>query len=302
MDDHRLKSYCLVVELKSFSRAAHAKHITQSAMSRLVKGLEDELGVTLLLRRGKTVAPTAEGRLFYEHAQKILGEYRLLEESIGLVQHAAKNVLRLGAAGTPARHLLPQALYDFSKAHPEIRLDLTVSDTAGVLRDLGDGKIDLGIVEGADDAEYPYPADALAQGEIIVIAPENHPLAKKKNVLLRDVAAEPLIFPDRASGMRDLIDGLFRDNGTDPKGLLVRMTLGSPELIVQMTQAGIGIGFAPKWAVFTAIKERSVKVLHVPGKTMRRRVCLLSRDKGALTTAAAAFREFLRTYRFFFPL
>ena len=72
MEDHRLKAFCLVYELKSFSKAAAAKFMTQSAMSHLIKNLEEELGVKLLNRQGKTVLPTTAGSTFYSHAKKIL--------------------------------------------------------------------------------------------------------------------------------------------------------------------------------------------------------------------------------------
>ena len=85
MEDHRLKSYCLVVENESFSRAAHARHMTQSAMSRLIKSLEQDLGVTLLHRKGKAVLPTPEGKLFYEQARTILEDYARMERDIGEV-------------------------------------------------------------------------------------------------------------------------------------------------------------------------------------------------------------------------
>lgn len=100
MEDHRLRSYCLVVETKSFSRAAQAKHMTQSAMSRLVKSLEDELGVKLLHRKGKVALPTAEGRLFYEHARNILENYARMEQDISAATNTAKGALRLGASRT----------------------------------------------------------------------------------------------------------------------------------------------------------------------------------------------------------
>jgi len=300
MEDHRLKSYCLVVETKSFSRAALAKHMTQSAMSRLVKSLEEELGVTLLHRKGKAVVPTAEGRLFYEHAQKILAEYSLMEQSIGLSSAASKSVLRLGASRTPAVHLLPQVIYDFSKAHPGIKLDLSACKTASVLRDLRDGKIDIGIVEG-NVTDNAFPAEAIAEDEIVMIAPENHPLTKKKQIALRDLSAETFILPNRGSGTRELIDDFFRDAGLDPRLVKVRMTLASPELIVQMVQAGLGIAFASKWSLFTAVKEGTVKVVKIPGKKMKRHFYLISSDLGTLSAAAMTFREFIKKHSFFIP-
>jgi DNA-binding transcriptional LysR family regulator len=82
MEDHRLKAFCLIVELESFSKAAQAKFMTQSAMSHLIKNLEDELGTKLLIRKGKTVVPTPAGRIFYEHARQILAQYTKMENTM----------------------------------------------------------------------------------------------------------------------------------------------------------------------------------------------------------------------------
>jgi DNA-binding transcriptional LysR family regulator len=72
MEDHRLKAFCLVVEMKSFSKAAEARFLTQSAMSHLIKNLEDELDMKLLIRRGKSVSTTPAGKIFYRRAKQIL--------------------------------------------------------------------------------------------------------------------------------------------------------------------------------------------------------------------------------------
>ena len=300
MEDHRLRSYCLVVETRSFSRAAQAKHVTQSAMSRLIKGLEDELGVTLLHRKGKVIMPTAEGRLFYEHSQKILAEYSLMEQSIGLASAASKSVLRLGISRTPAVRLLPQVIYDFSKAHAGIKLELSVCRTASVQRDLRDGKIDIALVEGPI-IDQAFAADAIAEDSVVVIAPENHPLTKKKRVTPRDLIAESVILPDRGSETRELIDKFFREAGIDPKHIRSSMTIGSPELIVQMVQAGMGIAFASKWSVFAAVKDGTVKLLKTSGRKLKRHFYLVSSDKGTLSATATAFREFIKKHSFFIP-
>jgi DNA-binding transcriptional LysR family regulator len=299
MEDHRLRSYCLVVENKSFSRAAQAKHMTQSAMSRLIKSLEEELGVKLLHRKGKVALPTPEGRLFYEHARKILEDYARMEQDISTATDTAKGALRLGASRTPAIHLLPQVLYDFSKEHPGIRIDLSVRKTASVLRDLKDSRIDVGIVEGIIDSET-FSAEAIAEDEVVIIAPEDHPLAKKKNVTIHDLSMQTFILPDQGSGTRELVDGYLRDAGLDAGRIKVRMTVGSPELIVQMVQAGMGLAFASKWSVFTAVKQGMVKLLRVPGKKMKRHFYLISLDHEP-PAVAKTFRTFLKEYKFFIP-
>lgn len=302
MEDHRLKSYCLVVETKSFSRAAQAKHMTQSAMSRLVKNLENELGVKLLHRDGKVAVPTPEGRLFYEQAKKILEEYGRIERDLGVTARGAKTSLRLGASAVPALYLFPQVIYDFFKAHPGVRIDLSVSGTENVLRDLKDGRIELGIIEGTATG-HAVSGEAVAEDEIVIIAPEDHHLAKKKTVTFQDLASQPFILPDRDSASWALVDDFFREAGTTARKLNVRMTVNSPELIVQMVQAGLGIAFASKWSVFKAVKEGTVKQLRVTGKKMKRHFYLIGTESNGVTASntAAAFREFLKQYSFFVP-
>ncbi len=300
MEDHRLKSYCLVVETKSFSRAAQAKHMTQSAMSRLVKSLEDELGVTLLHRKGKVAVPTPEGRLFYEHARKILEGYTRMEQDLGFATRAAKDVLRLGTSRTPAIHLLPEAVYEFAKTHPEIRIDLSVRGAASVLRDLRDNKIDVGIVEGTV-VDGSFSAEIIAEDEIVLIAPENHPLTKKKDITIQDLIAEPFILPEQGSGTRALVDAFFREARLDAKNIKVRMTLGSPEFVVQMVQAGMGIAFASKWSIFTAVTEGTVKLLRVPARKMKQHIYLINTDRETVSPFVGIFSEFIKGHSFFIP-
>jgi len=274
--------------------------MTQSAMSRLVKNLEDELGVTLLYRKGKAAVPTPEGRLFYEHAKRILDEYSQMKQDISMATQAAKSTLRLGGSALPAAYLLPQVIYDFSRAHPDISIDLAVYKTSDVFRDLRDGKIDVGIVEGTsiDDA---FSAVTIAEDEVVIIASENHHLAKKKKITLQDLAAEPFILPELGSQTRVLADAFFREAGLDAKHLKIRMTLESPELIVQMVQAGLGIAFASKWSVLTAVKEGTVKLLRVSGGKMMRSIYLVSIIREMTPNAVKIFSEFIKGHRFVMP-
>jgi DNA-binding transcriptional LysR family regulator len=302
MEDHRLKSYCLVVETRSFSRAAQAKHMTQSAMSRLVKNLENEMGVKLLHREGKVVVPTPEGRLFYEQAKKILEEYAKIRRDLAMTSGEVKTTLRLGASAIAALYLCPQVIYDFSKAHPGVRIDLSVAGSEHILRDVHDGRIDLGIIEG-NAAGYRVSAEAVAEDEIVIIAPEDHHLAKKKTLTAQDLASEWFILPHRDSALWGFVNDYVRDAGINAKKLKVRMTVGSPELIVQMVQAGLGIGVASKWSVFTAVKEGTVKLLRTTGTGINRRhIYLVGADgSGGTSKTADAFRDFIKQYPFFIP-
>ncbi len=300
MEDHRLKSFCLVVETKSFSRAARTKRVTQSAMSHLIKNLEDELGVKLLRREGREVIPTPTGMVLYEHAKKILEYYARMGHDLTTSLRTMRGSLCLGASRTPASHLLPQVLYNFTKDHPDIEIDLVVSNTDSIIQGLRDDRIDIGIVEG-NISDNKINAEAIAEDEVVIIAPEDHVLAKKKSVTVQDLAVQTFILPESGSGTRELVDDFFLNMGMDKKMIKVRMTLDSPELIVQMVQAGLGLAFASKWSVFTAVKEGMVKPLRLPNKKMKRNFCLISIEREPGSLSAKTFKEFIKQYRFFIP-
>jgi DNA-binding transcriptional LysR family regulator len=300
MEDHRLKAFCLLYEMRSFSKAAEAKLMSQSAMSHLIRNLEEELGVRLFTRKPKTVIPTSMGKLFYEHARNILKQYKKMDNELNAAANFIKGTLLIGSSTTVASNLLPQVFYSFSKKYPDITLELTVSNREKIINDLLKGRIEFGIIEG-NITNPLVAATEIADDEIIVIASDDNPLAQKKTVVNKDLEAQRFIMPEIGSGTREFVDDLLLEAGINPEKIKISMTLGSPELITHMVQSGMGISFVSKWSVFNAIKEGSIRVLDLPGKKLRRKFYLISMEKEQSTAAARVFAEFLKNYRFFVP-
>ncbi len=300
MEDHRLKAFCLIVETGSFSKAAGAKFMTQSAMSHLIRSLEDELGVKLLNRQGKAVTPTPAGRLFYGHAQQILERYKKMEDDIYVFARKVKGPLYIGASTTAATYLLPQVFYSFSRNHPEVRIELSVSNTEQIINKLHEGRIDIGIVEG-NIKDARIFSEEIAEDEIVIIASDDNPLAGKKTLTTHDFLSQPFIMPETGSGIREFLDDFLHALKVDPKNIRISMTLGNQELIVQMVQSGMGISFVSKWSVFRAIKDGSVKLLHISNRKLRRKFYLVGLEKEPATMVVRTFREFISGYRFFVP-
>ena len=286
--------------MRSFSKAAAAKLMSQSAMSHLIKNLEEELGVKLLTRRGKTVAPTSMGKLFYEHARKILDQYGNLGNALNTAAGRIKGPLHLGANATVASYLLPQVFYDFSREYPEVRIELAVANEERIISDVVAGRIEFGIV-GIGVNNPIIVSQEVADDEIVIISSEDNPLAKKKTVTAADLESQRFIMPDIGSGTREFADELFREAGISPERIMISMTLGSPELITQMVRAGAGISFVSKWSIFGAAKEGSIRLLNLRGGRIRRKFYLVSTEREPSTAAARAFADFLRSYRFFVP-
>ena len=300
MEDHRLKAFMLIVEMKSFSKAARVKFMTQSAMSHLVRNLEDELGVRLLNRKGKTVIPTPAGKVFYEHAKTIISQYTDMENDIYALTQKVKGSLLIGASTTAAIYLLPQVFYDFSKKYPAVRIELSVSNTETVISSLSENKIEIGIVEGKITNTHVF-LEEIAEDEIVIIASDDNPLTKKQGVSARDLLSQPLIMPEAGSGIREFIEDFLAATKTDTANINVSMILGNPELIVRMVQSGSGISFASKWSVFREIKDGSIKVLTVSDRRLKRKFYLASLEKEPATCAGKTFREFVKEFNFFKP-
>jgi DNA-binding transcriptional LysR family regulator len=300
MEDHRLKAFCLVVEMKSFSKAAEAKLITQSAMSHLIKNLEDELGVKLLSRQGKTILPTPAGKVFYASAKQILEQYRKMDDAISALTQKVNGPLPIGASITIATYLLPQVFYTFFRKYPDVQIDLSVSNTEGIIHDLREGTIDIGIVEG-NIKNTPVFIEEIAEDEIVLIASDDNLLTKKDRLSPRDLLSQPFIMPEAGSGIREFIDDFFHTAKIDTKDIKIAMTIGNPELAVQLVQSGIGISFVSKWSVFKAIKDGSINILNISGKNLRRKIYLVSVEKEPVTMTGKIFWDFLKEYRFFMP-
>ncbi|HBR21617.1 MAG TPA: hypothetical protein DD713_03475 [Nitrospiraceae bacterium] len=300
MEDNRLKAFCLVVEMRSFSKAGEAIFVTQSAMSHIIKNLEDEIGVKLINRSGKKVIPTPAGWLFYNQSKKILEAYKTLGNDINKLIKEIKGPLNLGASATIAKYLLPQVLYDFSKRYPEVQINLTVSNTEAIINELLQGNIDLGIVEG-NIKNKGIALEEIADDEIVLIASDENPLAKKGHITQQDFLFQPFIMPQAGSGLREFIEDFLQTLKMEPKDIKVSMTLGDSELIVQMVQSGIGISFVSKWTVFSPIKEGTIKVLKLPGKSLYRKFYIVCLNKEPSTMVAKTFFKFIKDYRFFIP-
>jgi DNA-binding transcriptional LysR family regulator len=301
MEDHRLKAFCLLAELKSFSKAAEAKFITQSAMSHLIKNLEEELGVKLVNRESKNISLTPAGRVFYQYAKRILGLYKEMENEVYNIATKVKGTLYIGATPTVAVYLLPQVLYEFLRRYPEVHVELSVDSTDKVIERLETGSIDLGVVEGKLKSRF-LTTEEIAEDEIVVIASDDNPLARKEKVVPKELLSQPFIMPAKGSGLREFVEDFFRQLKLNPEKLRVCMTIDTPELIVQMVQAGRGIAFVSKWAAFRALREGSVRILPLNRKGLMRKFYLLTAEQEPSSPGVKRFREFLMEYRFFEPL
>lgn len=296
IEDHRLKAFCLVVEMKSFSRAAARKFMTQSAMSHVIRSLERELGVKLLIRDSRMVKPTKAGSMLYAHAKAILERYRRIDEDISVLTSQLRGNLSMVATRTVANVLLPEVLFSFRKHHPDIAITVDVAKTAQVIQNVTDGSADLGFFD-ARTPRVPVFPEKIASDEVVLIAPDTSQLRHRTPPSASDLLAETFILPAVGSGLRACADAYFRYVGTTPDNFKAPLTVDDPILIIQMVQSGIGIGFASKRSAMRAFQDGSVAVIETGKKKMSLDYHIVFLPDASLP--AKTFVEYLRKFRFF---
>lgn len=185
-----LRYFVAVAAHGSFNRAAQGLHLTQPALSRQVKDLEEELQVPLLVRGKNLVTLTESGKLFYEEAREVLARAELAIQRVRGEPHT--EVLRVGYSPSVTSDILPLALQKFHADHPHVRIELTDLFPEDMTRMAGNGELDVLIaLESSVTAISNFHWKDLRQSQLVLVMPASHELAKLKHVppnCLRDVA------------------------------------------------------------------------------------------------------------------
>jgi len=246
MELHSLRYFVAVAEELHFNRAAARLHITQPALSRQIRLLEEELGITLLRRTKRTVELTEAGAAFLSEVRKALQQ---IESAIQVAQRAARGEigsLRIAFTASSMHTVLPRILQQFRTHHPKVKLDMTELCTLDQIEALRSETVDVGLLHPPIDASFltlhPLP------GEKLVLAlPEIYPLAQQKQLPLKALAAEPFILHPRYEGpvLYDQILNLCRQAGFEPH--IVHEEI-KQQTRIGLVAAGIGMSFVPESA------------------------------------------------------
>jgi DNA-binding transcriptional LysR family regulator len=287
----RLRALRSVVSHQSFSRAAEQLGYTQSAISQQVAALEDEVGLTLIDRGVRPVAPTDAGRVLLEHAEFVLEHVATAEARLDAIRGVSAGRLRLVAFPSAFATFLPSAIAEFGRRHPDVDLELAEvePDAARALLRAGDADIAIAyeLGEAADDG---LDVAHLLDDEHRVVLHARHRLAKRQALTVRDLADEPLIVPHAegpAHGYREMLERLFADAGVEP-----RIAFETDEIQAVQAFVAARLGIALMHDLTLPTLRRSVVVRPLEGPRLTRRVTALT-VPGRSTPAAAAMLDVL---------
>jgi len=283
-----LRCFCALVETGSFRAAAEQVHRSQPAISQQMKSLERELGHALFDRR--TAQPTPLGEMAYGRAREILLAVETLAREAGDFDESVGHELRVGTSDTTAMYVLPPCVRQFAEAMPHTRLVLVNRSSEAIAEQVLRGDLDLGIVT-LPCRKTELEEQELFRQRLVLVTPQNHPLAQSRRAPLTALVHEPLLLIDAQTRTGALLRDYFRQEGFIAQ---VVLDSGSFEVIKRYVAEGVGLSFLPEAVI--AQEDSGLTAVEIPGLPMVP-IGVIRRRGAYRSKAERAFLEVLRAHR-----
>ncbi len=264
IDFRHLETFCRVASLKSFSKAAEDLFLTQPTVSGHILSLEQSLSLRLFDRTNREVRLTKAGEVFLKYATKILSSRKDLLNALNEFSQGIRGELSLGASTIPGEYILPGLVGDFKKEQPHFILSLKIADTKEILQDVLQGDVEFGMI----GARLDHPSlhfEKYEEDEIIVVAPSDHPLARKKRTTVPELLKEPWIIREEGSGTQMAVEKVLRKRGSSLKQFNVVMKMGSTSSVKEGVKARLGLAFISARAIEEELGQDLLSRIAVEG-------------------------------------
>ena len=272
----------------SYSRAAMELHMSQPGVSAHVRQLEQYAGLHLFEVVGHKVYLTPAGEEMLRCCRAILQQLQQAEHAMAALKGLQGGRLDV-AVISAGDYFFPGLLAEFCRRHPGVGVRLAVSNRDEIVRQLAENRTDLAVLlhpPGDSDTV----ADAFAPQAHVIIAPAQHPLARKRNIPLAALAGEAFIAREKGSDTRMVMDEQLAASRFK---VAPAMEIGSTETIKQAVIAGMGLSFVSAHTIGMELELGRLAVLDVEGFPVMREWHVVYHGGRRLPPAALAFRKFL---------
>lgn len=288
MEMNQIRYFLAASRSLNFTRAARDCNVSQPALTKAIRKLEEELGAPLFFREGRNVMLSAFGQSMIPHLEQIIRgaeATRIMARNFRLLNRAP---LRLGVMSTVGHVRLARFLASFEKCHTGVELSVHETAVDDLIRQLTDGETDLAVVTLQPGITEDFRALPLYRERYVVILPPDHKLQEQEVIRLSDLSGEPYV--DRlACEMRETVLAVCEDQGIE---LYARFRSEREDWIQAMVLAGIGFAFMPEFSV--SLPGLLQRPLTQPA--VSREVALLTAPGRPHTPAISAFLTAARGY------
>lgn len=294
--DYRDTVFLLVAENLSFSKAAEVLHISQPAVSRHIRELEQRYDISLFERKGNRIYLTGAGERVYHAFKEIAQLYRNLDFEIGELHNVQSGEIMVGASSTISQYVIPRVMASFHKRYPHILLHLMSGNSFEMEQQLLDNRIDVALVENLSTQAGIRYRDFL-HDELIVVAGKNSLYARRGTISKEDLLQIPLVLREEGSGTLEVIRQLFIQHQIRFEDLNTPIHLGSTESIKNFLLDFNGLAIVSEKAVQNELYLKTLVKVQVTGITLPRKFRIALKI-GHTSLQAERFTQFLLNYKF----
>ena len=243
MNIRQLEYFLETARQQSFSKAAAILHVSQPAISEMIKNLEDELGVILLHRNAKKLELTDAGETVRKQAEQIVTLFNNLPGSLQSPSPLQKGKIRIGIPPITASTIFPRLLGEFKRRHPNIDLHLYEFGSKKIRHAVNEGALDLGVVCSLPDRGDHLEVLPFIDDPLQVIMHPAHPLASQTELPFAALKNEGFVMYSEDFSLHDQILARCKLAGFQP---IILCETSQREFMTQMVAAGLGVALLPK--------------------------------------------------------
>ena len=288
MELQQIRYFIAVYETLNFTKAAAQCQVSQPALTKAIKRLEDYLGSTLFVRDGRRVIVSEFGKILHPNLEEMLRQDQAVKTLSKNFRLLDKTPFSVGVMVTIGPTALAPFLVDFRTKHPGIEVSVVERPLMELLRALKEGEVEVALLHDPEQDNGDIRADPIYQERYVVVLPPGHALAARDEIRLKDLSKQSYV--DRLScEMRELVMAKAAMEGVE---LYARFRSEREDWVQGMVLAGMGFALMPEYAV--TAKDLIVRPLVDPA--VSRMVSIASMRGRKWSLAASAFSQSLRTY------
>jgi len=289
MQIESLKTFCDLVETRSFTQAAQVNGVSQSAVSQTIAAMEHRFKSLLIERSRKNLRLTAEGQVVYDHCKQILQSYDAIHSKMQELQHVVSGTIRIATVYSIGLHKIPPYLNVFLKSFPTVNIQVEYRRPDKVYEDVLANTVDLGLVNfpaaGAKVEVIHMPDEPL----VLVCHPQ-HPLARSKRIPLKALNGQKFVSFEPDIPTRQALDRIFRQQGVTVEHV---MELDNIETLKQVVELDSGVAILPVGTVALETSKQKLAAVRLAGKYTRKWGVIYKKGK-VLSPAMKQFISLLK--------
>lgn len=285
-----MQVFCAVAQYKSATKAAEHLHMTQPAVSNIIRQLEDYYGCTLVETIGRQLSITLYGKALLKHYIKINETVTQTEDEIASLKGALTGTICVATVST-AKYFTPYLLEKFRKKHKNVSIKLVVGNRGEIMNRLHLNKDDF-VIMSHPPRTMPVDIEAFYDDELLVVSAPHNTLSQSKSVNLKALNDAPWIIREEGSGTRFATERVFHKKRFYPH---IEMEIGDNEAIKQAVIANLGISVLSKQSIKVELKDKLISTIDVKGFPIKHTWFLVKNKRKELSPISKEFYRFVST-------